>query len=230
LRAAALLVLFILIGQVLLAHDPITTKLTWNREVSRLIHKRCANCHRQGGAAPMSLLTYEEARPWAKAIKEEVLERRMPPWGAVKGFGEFRDDMGLSQEELHVLADWVEGGAPEGDPVYAPYEPDFETAKPAAAPGGIEVKGSWTLPRAMTFAGIRPGAIPDETSVKAIALLPNGTVQPLLWLYNYHPKFERAYFFRDPVRMPRGTKVQLASESAVSVSLILLSGAPSPER
>ena len=68
------------------AHDIITTKITWSKEVSRLVYKRCASCHRKGGSA-FSLMTYEESRPWAKAIKEEVLERRMPPWGAVKGFG-----------------------------------------------------------------------------------------------------------------------------------------------
>ena len=73
------------------AHDVISTKLTWSREVSRIIYKRCASCHHEGGSA-FSLMTYEEARPWAKAIKEEVLERRMPPFGAVKGFGDFRDD------------------------------------------------------------------------------------------------------------------------------------------
>ena len=75
------------------AHDVITTQITFSREISRLMYSRCVSCHREGGSA-FSLVKYEEARPWAKAIKEEVLERRMPPWGAVKGFGEFRDDRG----------------------------------------------------------------------------------------------------------------------------------------
>jgi len=79
-----------LAGGLCSAHEPITTKLTWTREISRIFYKRCVTCHRAGGKAPMPLVTYEEARPWAKAIKEEVLERRMPPWGAVKGFGESR--------------------------------------------------------------------------------------------------------------------------------------------
>ncbi len=68
-------------------------------------------------------MTYDEARPWAKAIKEEVLERRMPPWEAVKGFGEFRDDRGLTQEEMETISGWVEGGAPEGEPKYLPALP-----------------------------------------------------------------------------------------------------------
>src|SRR2546422_700161 len=75
----------------LFPHDPITTKLTWNREISRIVYKRCGSCHHQGGRA-MDLTTYELARPWAKAIRDEVLARRMPPWGAVKGVGEFAGD------------------------------------------------------------------------------------------------------------------------------------------
>ena len=64
-----------------------------------------------------------EARPWAKAIQEEVLRRRMPPWNAVKGFGQFQDDRGLTQEELSLIAEWVDGGAPEGNPLYLPDRP-----------------------------------------------------------------------------------------------------------
>src|SRR5579864_3354954 len=104
------------------AHDPITTKLTWSKEISRLVYKHCASCHRDGGAA-FSLMTYDAARPWATAMKEEVLARRMPPWQAVKGFGEFRDDRGLTQDDLDVIAEWVEGGAPEGDPQWTPAVP-----------------------------------------------------------------------------------------------------------
>src|SRR5215204_4019593 len=108
----------------LFAHDPVSTKLTWTQEISRIVHKRCVSCHREGRPAPMSLLTYENARPWAKAIKEEVLNRSMPPWGAVKGFGDFRDDPSLTQDEINRIAEWVEGGAPEGDPAYSPKTPD----------------------------------------------------------------------------------------------------------
>src|SRR3954452_12526433 len=123
-RAAALVILFACAAS---AHDPITTKLTWSREVSRIIYKHCASCHRDGGTA-MSLLTYEEARPWAKAIKEEVLERRMPPWGAVKGFGDFKNDQGLTQEQIELITDWVEGGAPGGDPSLLPKLPSSARA------------------------------------------------------------------------------------------------------
>src|SRR5258708_18921686 len=70
------------------AHVPITTKIMFNREVVRILQRNCIGCHRSGGIA-FSLATYEEARPWAKDIEYELLRRKMPPWNAVKGFGDF---------------------------------------------------------------------------------------------------------------------------------------------
>jgi hypothetical protein len=97
------------------AHEPITTKVTFNKEVIRIFSQRCLGCHQTGGFAPMSLGTYADARPWAKAIKEEILERRMPPWNAAKGFGDYGNDRSLSQLEIELVVDWVEGGAPKGE-------------------------------------------------------------------------------------------------------------------
>ncbi|HKA16866.1 MAG TPA: cytochrome c [Blastocatellia bacterium] len=96
------------------AHEPITTKVRFNKEVIRVLQRSCLGCHRPGGIA-MSLATYEEARPWAKAIKEEMLEKRMPPWRAVKGYGEFRNSPPLTQRDVDLVVNWVEGGAPKGD-------------------------------------------------------------------------------------------------------------------
>src|SRR5579885_3798881 len=144
------------------AHDVITTKITWSKEMSRLVYKRCAMCHREGGSS-FSLMTYEEARPWAKAIKEETLERRMPPWEAVKGFGEFKDDRGLTQEELETISDWVEGGAPEGNPKHMPEPPKPQKWLDAAAPkNAVEIgAGSGTkLDARADFNGIfRSGSV-----------------------------------------------------------------------
>src|SRR5262245_27528613 len=83
----------------LYAHDIITTPVTWNREMSRIFFSRCVACHRDGGSA-FSMAQYRETFPWRTAIKEEILERRMPPWGAVKGFGDFRNDQALTPEQL----------------------------------------------------------------------------------------------------------------------------------
>jgi hypothetical protein len=83
----------------------------------------------------MSLATYEEARPWAKAIKEEILEKRMPPWFAMKGYGEFRNAPALTQHEVDVIVNWVEGGAPKGDDKELPSGPlvsdDWPLGKPS---------------------------------------------------------------------------------------------------
>src|SRR5713226_4748514 len=106
------------------AHTFYTTKITWSRDVSRIVYRNCASCHRPGGSS-FSLMTYREARPWAEAIKLQVLERRMPPWNAVKGFGEFKDDRGLTQEDLEIIAAWAVGGAPEGNPLYMQEMPNF---------------------------------------------------------------------------------------------------------
>lgn len=217
------------------AHDVITTPITFSREISRLLYNRCAVCHRQGGSA-FSLLTYAEARPWAKAIKDEVLERRMPPWGAVKGFGEFQDDRGLTQEQLELIADWVEGGAPEGDPQYLPKKylpsaPGFGPAGSAGpAPGGIPVDGELTLNAAVTVAGIRAKGVPEGSSFMAVAERPDGTVEPLLWIYNYQPRFDHPYWFSAPLHFPAGARIEIAPRGAGGIALLMRNPADQPVR
>ena len=90
-----LLVCVVGFGVSLRAHDVISTKLTWSREVSRIVYKRCISCHREGGSA-FSLVKYDEARPWAKAIKQAVLSHKMPPWYADPHFGKWSNDRSLS--------------------------------------------------------------------------------------------------------------------------------------
>jgi len=106
------------------AHEPITTKVRFNKELVRILQRNCLSCHHRGGIA-MSLATYDEARPWAKAIKEEVLEKRMPPWRAVKGYGDFRNAPSLTQRDVDLIVNWVEGGAPKGDDKDLPEGPLF---------------------------------------------------------------------------------------------------------
>ena len=96
------------------AHDVITTEITFHREIIRIFQARCVSCHQKGGNA-FPLTTYEEIRPWAKAIQEEVLLRRMPPWEAVKGFGKFRNEQALTLGQIDLIVDWIDGGAPEGE-------------------------------------------------------------------------------------------------------------------
>lgn len=97
-------------------HEPITTKVMFNKEVIRILERNCLGCHAPGRIkADIPLTTYEEARPWAKAIKEEVLEKRMMPFQAVKGYGDFQHDYALPQRDVELLVSWIEGGAPRGD-------------------------------------------------------------------------------------------------------------------
>jgi len=183
------------------AHDPITTNLTWSKEISRVVYRRCASCHRPNGSA-FSLLTYEDARPWAKGIRDEVLNRRMPPWDAVKGVGEFRNDPSVSLPEMDLIVNWVEGGAPEGDPVYLPAPPRPGIA-PQTDPGpGKKFHGTTTLKAARLLRGIRPTG-----AVEVAALLPGGGVRRLLWVREYHSAWNRTYFLRTPERLPAGTRV-----------------------
>jgi len=94
-------------------HGRITTNIVFNREVSQIFQKKCFQCHTEGNVA-MSLTTYKDARPWAVAIKEEILEKKMPPWSAVSGYGHFSNDVSLTAREISLITSWADGGAPSG--------------------------------------------------------------------------------------------------------------------
>ena len=111
-------------------------KATFTKDVAPIFYKRCAECHRPGEVAPMSLLTYKDARPWAKAIREKVLERKMPPWLADPRHGRFENDRRLSQQEIDTTVGWVDGGAIQGEesdlPPMPKLEPGWIIGKPDA--------------------------------------------------------------------------------------------------
>jgi len=215
---------FLLVGLgVAQAHDIITTKITFSKEISRLIYKRCATCHREGGSA-FSLMTYAEARPWAKAIKEEVLERRMPPWEAVKGFGEFRDDRGLSQEELETISSWVEGGAPEGEPKYLPPLPKLTAWQDPPAPKGsseVVAADGQKLAASSQLLAIRAKNLKAGASVQVVAVRPDSSIEPLLWIYQYKSEFHRTYYYAAPIALPAGTKIEMSPAGSGTVGLFV---------
>ena len=99
--------------------------VTFNKDVAPIFFKRCVECHRAGEIAPMSLMSYKEARPWARSIKEKVLDRTMPPWHADPNHGEYSNDRSLSQREVDTIAAWVDGGAKEGEQKDLPPRPEF---------------------------------------------------------------------------------------------------------
>jgi hypothetical protein len=91
---------------------------TFTKDVAPILQEKCQSCHRPGYIAPMSLVSYEEARPWAKAIKERVILRQMPPWHLDKtvGIQKFANDRSLNEEQINTIVRWVDGGAQKGDP------------------------------------------------------------------------------------------------------------------
>jgi Copper type II ascorbate-dependent monooxygenase, C-terminal domain len=99
--------------------------VTFTKDVAPIFFKNCAECHRPAEAAPMSLLSYKDARPWAKSIREKVVNREMPPWHADPRHGEFKNDRRLTQQEIDTIAAWADGGAKEGDPRDLPPAPAF---------------------------------------------------------------------------------------------------------
>ncbi len=204
-----------------LAHDVITTKLTWTREISRIVRKNCASCHREGGTAPMSLATYEETRPWAVAIREEVLARRMPPWPAVQGYGSFQHELALSGQEISNLANWVEGGAPEGEPQYLPSHAHSETpAKSPAISGRPRAIGDgFRLLQASRITAIQ--FVPQDRQVKLRAVLPNGAVEPLIWLQPNKAGKRTTLLYQTPLLLPAGTIFETEPAKAGTFALIL---------
>ena len=197
------------------AHDIITTPVTWDREISRIFYSRCISCHREGGTA-FSLADYKDAFPWRTAIKEEVLERRMPPWGAVKGFGDFRNDQALTPEQLELLTSWSQGGSPEGDSKDLPAKDKLEEMMKDSAwsgqkaeadhrKGGIVATGTLKLSKPFKLDGLFPSVVPPDASFQITAEFPDGRIEPLLWIDGYKPQFAHAFLFRAPIELPAGT-------------------------
>src|SRR5579862_1522885 len=155
---------------------PNSAPATFYKDVLPILQKNCQNCHRPGEIAPMSLLTYTDARPWAKAIKTAVVTEKMPPWFADPKFGHFANDRRLSQQDIETLVSWADNGAPEGDRKDAPpartfqdgwnIKPDMIIEMPkdfhVAATGTINyqnilVKANFPTDRWVVAAEMRPG-------------------------------------------------------------------------
>ena len=117
----------LLVAAVLLAATaaPAVETPTFSRDVAPILFEKCVQCHRPNQAAPMSLLSYREARPWARGMARAVENRDMPPWSAESEHVVFRNDLSLSPEQIATITSWAAGGAPEGDPADLPPTPTF---------------------------------------------------------------------------------------------------------
>lgn len=98
-----------------MANSGVKKEVTFNRDIAPILYKNCAECHRPNDIAPMALMSYKEARPWARSIKERVLTRDMPPWSPDSKYGEFTNDHRLAQSDIDTIVAWVDQGAKEGD-------------------------------------------------------------------------------------------------------------------
>jgi mono/diheme cytochrome c family protein len=209
-----------------LGHDVITSTITYNREVRAILQAHCTSCHRADGNA-FSLTSYAEVRPWAKAIEEEVLQRRMPPWGAVRGFGEFRNDPTLSMSQLQHVAEWAEGGAPEGDPVAmeaiesAVSAPTTGSRAPAKG-ASFSVAGEAKLTRALEADGFEITQAASGASLRVTAQLPSGEIIPLVWLDRFNPVHRWQFLLRERLRLPRGTLIKGLPRAARMTFLLAL--------
>ena len=155
-------------------------------------------------------MTFQDAQPRGTAIKDAVLARRMPPWGAVKGFSQFRNDFSLSQEQIELITKWVDGGIRRGNnPGLLPKPPDF-SAIPSVQRGSTadRVSGRFVLTRPLTIDGLIPERVPSGRSFQVVARLPGGRIEPLVWLHNYEAKYRHPFLFRRPLMLPTGTVVE----------------------
>ena len=103
---------------------------TFTKDIAPILQKSCQSCHRPGQMAPMSLMTYQDVRPWARSIKQRVTERQMPPWGIDPhvGIQSFKNDPSLRDDEVALIAKWVDAGAPMGNAADMPKPREFDDA------------------------------------------------------------------------------------------------------
>lgn len=216
------------------SHETAKTTVTFDREISRIVRRKCLACHAEKTIA-FPLTTYEQVRSWARAIEEEILGRHMPPWRAAPGYGVFANDGSLSTRELQLLVAWIEGNGPKNpaQKIIANID-QFKTAdedRLRLAPARWELGApSWTgelragtvepglgdhvrtavldtglaASKWVTGVEIRPT---DRRVVRAIVLTVEGTSQ---WLGSWTP-------WHGTVRLPRQTALRLPAGARIVV-------------
>ncbi len=151
---------------------------TFSRDVAAILHTHCVVCHRPNAIGGFPLVTYREARPWARAIREQVLTGQMPPWKPVAGFGQFQGERSLSSQEVEVIQRWVEAGAPEGDPRETPPPPPTNGGWLLGGPDlVVRLDDVYTLPRGSedTFRNfVLPIPLAETRYVRTLELRPGG--------------------------------------------------------
>ena len=149
---------------------------TFSRDVAPILFKSCVECHRPTAMAPMSLLTYEDARPWARAIKQKVAARQMPPWGADPTVAKYSNDVSLTQAEIETISAWVDGGSIEGDRRDLPKAPKFAEGWSIGKPDYVfKMQKPFTVPADGTVPYVYisiPTNLKQDIWIRAVELKP----------------------------------------------------------
>lgn len=154
---------------------------TFAKDVAPIFYSKCVECHRPTMFAPMSLVTFDDARPWAKSIRNRVATRTMPPWGADPAHGVFKNDPRLSDREIATILAWVDGGAPKGDDRDMPKAPAFADGWSIGQPDAVfAMKEPFQIPATGTvdYQYIRiPTGITEDRWLAAIEIKPEARAQ-----------------------------------------------------
>jgi len=138
-----------IVGVCVASQAPVSSSAvpTFSHDVAPILYAKCVGCHRPGEVAPMSLITFNEVRPWAKSIREKVSARVLTPWHADTRYGKFRNDLSLPQREIDTMIRWVDGGAPEGNPAEMPKLPAFPQGWQIGTPDHVfEMQTDFEIP------------------------------------------------------------------------------------
>ncbi len=210
-------------------HPRITTALLWKKDIAPILQRRCFSCHSPNNVS-MSFAAFTEARPWAAAIREEVLTRHMPPWSATAGYGRFQNDPSLTQGEWDLLVAWVDGGAPSGQtleeeqqpPVFVATSPMWEHGNPdvvvqpaaahAVAAGAadsvqrFEIATPFKTAQRVHGLAFKPG---DRRVVRYAAVYEAGSHR---WLFSWTP-------WGTSMHLPEGVAFTLPANAKLSVEI-----------
>ena len=166
------------------AELPSNRPVTFAKDIAPILQAKCQDCHRKGSMAPMSLITYEETRPWAKAIKQRVVTRQMPPWHLDKtvGIQRYQNDTSLSDEQIALIARWVDTGALQGDPKDMPApktwpeDDGWQLSKKFGAPDLVLKSEPYTMPahgQDVWFKPLTEIPLTEQRWVRAVEMRPS---------------------------------------------------------
>jgi hypothetical protein len=224
----ALVAAWALVPRAAYSHNPTTTTVLFNREITTLLQRKCVQCHADGKLA-MPLITFAQTRPWAEAIKEETLSRRMPPWPAERGFGAYSNDIGLTPREFEFLISWIDGGVPEGNdpaPVLVDHDEHWTLGMPdlVASPStasAVDARSAPAVKRVMIDTGLaRDGWIraidfkPDPRVTRAAFFSVDGTGQ---YLGGWTP-------WQSSTELPAGAAFKLPAHARIAVDVTYSGG------